>query len=523
MNGVTVGRLGRRSQEILGGFTTGQKAVVMLLVAAIGIGVMYLFQWAGTPQYAVLYSGVSATDAATITAKLTADHVPYQLSNGGSTILVPAPDVNAELVSVSGSGISTGQSNGYAILDKLGVTASEFMQNVDYQRAVESVLEQEINKMPGVTSSSVNLNIPLQSVFSTTSSAGSASVQVVTGPSSTLTSAQVQGIVHLVASGAPGIDPTQVVVVDGNGNMLAGPGMSASGTVLQAATAAAAVKQAQLQSYLDGIYGPNKVAVQVSADVNPNGQTSDTTTYGSSTPVASSVTKQTYTGPASGAAGVLGTTGVTTGTTGSTTGTSKYSNTSTTSNAVVGKTETQTVTAAGNVTRLSVAVAVDTSIPTAQLASIQNLVSSAAGLNPARGDVIKVQQVPFNPAVAAAAAKAQAQATSGGGLSTYISLGKTVLVLIVIIVFMLLAMRSASKASRNSGIPAAERLELEETRRALLSLQQGSGHLDSYDGAMGALTAGGGQAPAQLEVSHMAERQPDEVAALLRGWLEDRG
>ena len=97
--------------------------------------------------------------------QLHTDNVPYQLTDGGATILVPQDKVNDERLKAAAAGLPANKTAGYSLLDKMGVTSSEFQQNVTYKRAIEGELATTINAMDGVQTASVQLAIPKDTVF----------------------------------------------------------------------------------------------------------------------------------------------------------------------------------------------------------------------------------------------------------------------------------------------------------------------------------------------------------------------
>ena len=125
---------------------------------------------------------------------------------------------------MSAAGLPQGGAQGYALLDKQGITASEFRQRVDYQRALEGELARTITAIDGVEAAKVHLVIPEEDLFSDDERQPTASVLVKTKPGSTLDPGQVQAVVHLVSSSVEGLVPEQVTVADDQGTMLAAPG-----------------------------------------------------------------------------------------------------------------------------------------------------------------------------------------------------------------------------------------------------------------------------------------------------------
>src|SRR5690242_5168193 len=190
----------KRVTGTFGAFTPGQKAVTIFAVIGLVAGGMLFAKWASKPTYAPLFSNLSSTDASAIVDKLNSGGTPYQLANGGGTIMVPQSQVYDLRLKMSGQGLPSQSDTGYSLLDKQGLTTSDFMQNVDYQRALEGELGKTIKSIDGVQGATVHLALPQKDVFATDTQKPTASVLVTTALGRTLSSDQVQSIVHLVAA-----------------------------------------------------------------------------------------------------------------------------------------------------------------------------------------------------------------------------------------------------------------------------------------------------------------------------------
>src|SRR2546430_15204858 len=210
----------KRLGKTFGAFTPGQKAVTLIGVVVLGVGGFFFANWASAPSYAPLFSNLSSTDASAIVDKLNAGGTQYQLADGGATIMVPQSQVYDLRLKMSGQGLPAQTDTGYSLLDKQGLTTSDFMQNVGFQRALEGELGKTIKSIDGVQGATVHLAIPQKDVFATDSQKPTASVLVTTALGRTLSPDQVQSIVHLVAASVVGLDPNQVTVADAAGNVL---------------------------------------------------------------------------------------------------------------------------------------------------------------------------------------------------------------------------------------------------------------------------------------------------------------
>ena len=190
-----------RARQVLGGFTPGQKAMTTIAGLALVLGGYLFVSHSSSPSYTTLYSNLQPGQAGQVTQKLTASGVPYQLQNGGSTILVPAADVNQQRITLAEAGLPTGGTVTFQTLSSTGITSSQFVQNVDYQQALEGQLASTIESIQGIDSAQVSLVMPSTSTFAIgNTGTPTASVMVDLAPGTVLTTSQVQGIVHLVAS-----------------------------------------------------------------------------------------------------------------------------------------------------------------------------------------------------------------------------------------------------------------------------------------------------------------------------------
>src|SRR2546429_2568825 len=216
---------GRRLAAVFGSFTPGQKAMTVLAVLALAVGGYFFSTWAAKPTYAPLFSNLAPADASAIVDKLNADGTQYQLANGGTTIMVPQDQVYDVRLKVSGAGLPAQSDTGYALLDKQGLMTSDFMQHVDYQRALEGELAKTVRSINGVTAATVHLVIPQKDIFTNDQKKPTASVLVATSPTRKLTADQVQAVVHLVASSVEGLDASDVTVVGADGMVMSGSGV----------------------------------------------------------------------------------------------------------------------------------------------------------------------------------------------------------------------------------------------------------------------------------------------------------
>jgi flagellar M-ring protein FliF len=535
---VTIAR--RRAASVWSGFTSGQKTMLGLAVAAVVIGGYFFTQWAAQPTWTPLYGNLSATDAGSVTQELAGKGVRYKLSDGGATVLVPQAEVYQLRLDMSAKGLPTGGSQGYALLDKQGITTSEFRQRVDYQRALEGELARTIGAIDGVSGADVHLVIPADDVFADDSRQPSASVLLrPTTQGKKFSNDQVRAIVNLVAGSVEGLTPQAVTVADSGGHVLSAPGdggLDASGDAqaAQGRTFEDGLARS-IEDMLAPVTGAGGAVVRVKADLDFDERSTTTERFdqpptGQTSPlVTESTSNETFAGPgaATAAGGVLGTTGQAPAA-GAATNANNYQKQSAERSFAVGKVTEQVKSAPGKVSRLSVAVLLDDKVKVPP-AEITNLVNAAAGIDPKRGDAVSVQAMAFDHSATEAAAKEQKAAASAKSKAQLMNLARTGGVLLIVLVALFLAWRSAKKAGVTRypvpGMLSAGPVQADALHAALsaLSTPAATTTTPAMDPVERFERAALPSAPdVNDELAELIERQPDEVASILRGWLADR-
>jgi flagellar M-ring protein FliF len=538
--------LREKLSSTLAGFTLGQKVVTVLAAIGLLVGGMLVTSWSSSTQYGTLFANLDPTDASTITTELTSRKIPYHLEDGGKTISVPQGEVYQLRIDLSGKGLPSGGNQGYALLDKQGITTSEFRQRVDYQRALEGELSRTIGAIDGVQGATVHLVIPKSDIFSEDSTKPTASVLEKTAPGAVLHPASVQAIVHLVSASVEGLNADDVTVADAKGRVLSTPGDDgATSAAADARTQKTTAFNDQLSNTLTDlvatVVGQGRAKVQVSAvlDFDQRSQTAEKIdTTQPPTVVGESSSKETLTGPGASAAvpasGVLGSTTVPPAGGTATTQAGTYNKEDAQKQYAVGKVTEQVKAAPGAVTRLSVSVLLDANSPGASdTTAIQKLVTAAAGLDPKRGDTIAVERLGFDQSAKDDAAKELKQVQQAKAQEKTLGLVRQLATLGIVALVLLLALRSARKALKPVRTPL-EPAELERVR-STMALPPG----DDEDAAepselpeLALVTANvqpqqrliiTPETPAvEREVAQLLEQQPEEVATLLRGWLNER-
>lgn len=509
-------------------FTLAQRTLAIIGVAMVVLGAVALGAWMTKPTLSPLFTSLSATDASAVVDELSAAGVSYELADGGSTVMVPADQLYSMRLKLAAAGLpANADGGGYSLLDDMGMTASEFQQEVSYQRALEGELSKTIGALAGVEAATVKLAIPEESVFVSQTADPTASVFVRTKTGTSLGAEQVQAIVHLVSAGIEGMKPADVAVVDSSGAVLStvgaesGVGMSGQQTAEYESRVQVAV-----QALLDRVVGVGKSAVTLTAELDYD-QTERVSEQFSATPdvppLVSATTKEEYTGRANSgtATGVLGPDNIAVPSGDDDSG--AYSSTTENLNNAVNKVTEQTVTAPGSVKRQSLAVAVDaTAAAKIDMAELTAMVSAAAGIDTERGDTVAVQRMAFDTSTAEAAQAALSAADEQAAKAATASLVRQLAIGGVVLMVVLALAIAAARRSRRNRRESLDIGELPLLGGETLELEGGGPDSDAM-ALVAAPVVQDGSALRRAEISALADEQPAEVADLLRGWLSSSG
>ena len=241
---------------------------VLFAVVALFIGIIF---WSNMVEYRSLYSGLSPEDASQVVTRLKDLKVPYKLENGGSGVSVPAEKVYDLRLSMASEGLPRGGGVGFEIFDKNEFGTTEFVQKLNFQRALQGELARTIREIEEVRDARVLIVMPKDSVFVEETKPPSASVLLKLRKS--LPHGQVDAIVHLVASSVEALTPDRVTVVDSRGKILSSgtPEDSDKRLLNSQMTHKMAYERnltQRIQSMLERIVGQGKCIVRVTVDMD---------------------------------------------------------------------------------------------------------------------------------------------------------------------------------------------------------------------------------------------------------------
>jgi len=249
----------------------GLAAGIVLLVSVAAFG--SLIYWNSAPDYQVLFSNLSQEDAGEMVAKLKEKKIPFELSPGGTSILVPKEKVYEVRLALTAEGLPKGGGVGFEVFDRTSLGTTDFVQKLNYQRAMQGELARTIKQIKEVEQARVHIVTPKESLFVEEQKKPTASVFLKTRSGMSLSASQIEGVVHLVASAIEGLDPSQITVVDTSGRILSK--RNDSSLIGQMTTNQLDYQRnleegyrRKIQGMLEEVLGLNKAIARVSADID---------------------------------------------------------------------------------------------------------------------------------------------------------------------------------------------------------------------------------------------------------------
>ena len=249
-----------------------QLAVMVGIAASVALGVAVVL-WSQAPNYAPLYGNLAEKDASQIMEALQQSGVSYRVDEATGMLLVPTSKLKEIRMQLAGQGLPNSIGMGFELMQQdTGFGTSQMVEKARYQQAMQGELARTISTIGAVQSARVHLAIPKQSVFVRKRQPPSASVALRLHGGRVLEDAQVDAIVHLVASGIPELQPGRVTVVDHKGRLLSGSQesreMKLSATQFEHTRRIEEHYRDRIVDLLAPIVGSDKVRAQVTADID---------------------------------------------------------------------------------------------------------------------------------------------------------------------------------------------------------------------------------------------------------------
>ena len=484
-------------------------SAVFLFVAVLGTS-----YWVGSkPDYVPLFTAMETRDAGEVAARLQEMKVPFEITGNGTAITVPSKEVYRTRLELARQGLPRG-SKGFEIFDESKFGTTEFQNKIKYLQALQGELTRTIEQMAEVDKARVHIVMPEDSLYKRNEKPATASIMIKLKSGAQLSKEQVRGIVNLAAHSVRGLKAENITVVDHLARVLndgiesVGSSNGINVTQVELTRKKQDEMQKTVESLLEQVLGPNKAAVRVNLELSFDQRTVDKQTF---EPVvddkgilrSTQESSESFKGSTAPSSGPPGTTsnipGYVTGNNSG--GGSTFEKKDATRNYEVNETKEKIVVAPGGIKRISVAVLVDSSVNRNQMDSITKTVASAVGINPARGDSLSVENIPFSTEVAERSKKEEEQFAQDQQRAQWLKtgLGAAGVGLVLFMIYIVL-----------------KRRQEEEVEVLAESVSVGEAALAGIAEAL----PGDKHRSAQYEaIEKLAKSRPEEVAQLLKTWL----
>jgi len=544
----------KRLRTLAGSLTIGQQATLLLaFLAVVGliVGASY---WLESGSYRLLFADMDPESAGEVVSRLKAQKIKYRLDPGGRSISVPGDRVDELRLEFVGQGLPSSGRIGFEIFDRTAFGATEFLEQVNYRRALEGEIARTITTLSEVASARVHIAMAKDSLFGSREQPAKASVVLKLRANRQLAPATVHGITSLVAASVEGLRPESVVIVDTFGRPLARPSDNAD----EPLSLAQLERQQRLEkdlstrvvALLEPIVGADHVRVNVSARINPESQEQTEERWDPNATVVRS--RQTTTDGANGAPGGSGVSGAranmppppaAAGAAPAAAPTAGVlaARSAETTNYEISRLTRHTVRPRGDIARLSVAVLVNNEVahkkddtgkvtrsskprPPQELQKIQALVSTAVGLDTARGDQLTVENIAFDEPVSEEPPAPGIWERYGHQVT---DAGRTVGVVLLCLFAFLFVVRPVVRravAAMPAPAPAAAQLAAAGLQQQLpRTVQDLEGEIEAQlDAAVATEMNEHRKLPILTKrLGTMTQKEPDNAARLIRSWLND--
>jgi flagellar M-ring protein FliF len=498
------------------------KAILGVSFVAILAIAFIMLKVATAPSYSLIASGIDPSQTGKITAALDEQGITYEIRNNGTALAVDKASMAQARIALAGAGVQAsggGNQPGYELLDQSKLGASQFQQQVTYQRALEGEIARTLSGVEGVSNPTVQIVMPQDDLFQDEATPATAAIQL-GNSADMLAPGAVRGMAQTAASSVKGLKAQNVTITDSTGAIL-WPTDDASGTPGSSSKASAEARYARqletsINATLNSTLGPNKAKVTVNADLNVDKSSSEELTYGKTgVPITESKATESMAGGSSANSGGTAGTGSNvptySGTNGnSAAGSGNYKNSKVDTNFGVDKKVVKTETAPGAVNKLQVALLVDKSVPKAEFQALQKTVAAAAGLDQVtRGDTLTATQMAF---VKPVTPKTGPVPTTMLGPLKWVGLG---LASLFFLFFMARGMKR--RESENLGTPAW--LTTIDEPVSLAQLEAGTA--DSNFVANTSMLAPRVPDASLHQLDQLMEREPERVAAQVKAWMQE--
>ncbi|MCP4583196.1 MAG: flagellar M-ring protein FliF [candidate division Zixibacteria bacterium] len=253
--------------------SSGRKIIVVAAAGGAFLVIWLLSTQLIRANYQVLYRNLDSAEAGEVIDYLNESKTAYRLSDGGTAILVPSGKIHQVRLELASAGLPKSGIVGYEIFDQANLGMTEFLQKVNYRRALEGELAKTISRLEEIKTARIHMVIPESRLFKEDKKDPTASVVLYLNRNLPLSQRQVEGIIYLVASSVEGLTADNITILDSSGKLLTDRRSTdklatLSSNQLDMQKNVEVYLENKAQSMLDGVLGANRSIVRISAALN---------------------------------------------------------------------------------------------------------------------------------------------------------------------------------------------------------------------------------------------------------------
>lgn len=262
-----------QSQQFYGGLSRGRRIGLLVGAGAILVLLVSMLSWQPTVKYEVAYSNLGQEDQTKILKFLKSKNI-NNFKLDGDSLAIPEEQLLDIKMQLAQEGLpNSGVGIGWEKFDERAFGMTDFDQRVNKMRAIQGEISRTINRLEPVESSRVHIVQPEATVFAEDKRPATSSIYLKLKSGKTLSSRQVQGILHLAAKAVEGLDPKNIAIVDQDGNILTMPDEEDGGldkvtnTQREFEKRVARDLESKIREILGRVVGHDKVVAKVQADI----------------------------------------------------------------------------------------------------------------------------------------------------------------------------------------------------------------------------------------------------------------
>ncbi|MFH1700034.1 MAG: flagellar basal-body MS-ring/collar protein FliF [Candidatus Zixiibacteriota bacterium] len=515
-----------RLADIVKQMTLSQVVMLVAIVVGFIFGIVAIAGWIGSVTYQPLYTNLEAAEAAEITGYLAENGISYNITAGGTAIEVPESDLYEARLSLASQGLPNTGNVGYSIFDESNLGMTEFLQQLNFRRALEGELAKTISSLREVQTARVHIVIPEDKLFSEQQKEATASVVLKLRHSNGLGKKQISGITHLIAASVEGLKPNNITIIDYDGNMISsGTGdnevAAMTSNQLEITRSVENDLERKAQTMLDGVMGPGKAIVRVTAELNFQQYARTSENYDPNLVAVRSEQKTENAGKATQKAAE------------DAENNEENNSEVTVTNYEVSKTIESVSNAVGNISRLSIAVLLDGTYQTIENAKgveeiiyeprtqeeidrLSAIVKNAVGFTSERNDQIEIVNIAFDKTYMTEQQKSLDEQYTR---EFYYDIGKKILLLLAAILALFYLRKKIKKLFESIGkIMPSTPVRYKESKPNPLS---GGAKMEEEPMEIEEIKMGKRQPRLIDKMQRVARNEPDEIAKVIKTLMVD--